>query len=59
MEFKCVISPNFEKLRVFFFIFCIFDSNFVFSVSLTDKFNQKTYISPLCDSEDNNNSIFV
>ena len=44
MEFKCVISPNFEKLRVFFFMFCIFDSNFVFSVRLTDKFNQKTYI---------------
>lgn len=42
MEFKKVISPNFEKLN-FVFIFCIFDLNFVFRLSLTDKFNPKTY----------------
>ena len=42
MELKKVISPNFEKVN-FVFIFCIFDSNFVFCLSLTDKFNPKTY----------------
>ena len=42
MEFKKVISPNFEKLS-FVFIFCMSDSNFVFYLSLTDKFNPKSY----------------
>ena len=42
-----------------FFLFGIFDSDFVFSVSDRDKFNPKTYrtvITPLCGNEDNNKS---